>query len=135
MKQWVSYLSVLFIMSSCIRWGHESRFVRFDGYTMVGDGNDNDSTFFIVSYRNKCKSWLGEPYCRMVIKDTTGKLFGSGLYSNSETIQDVEPLTDFSFKFYADNFTFTDEVGKVKFYLSWTNGKGKTAVRRHVDYE
>lgn len=128
------FVPILLAISSCIRWGHESKFVRFDGYELVGDGNDNDSTFFIVSYRNKCESWLGAPYCRMVIKDTSGKIFGSGLYSQSEVIPDVAPKTNFSIKLYAENFQFTDEVGKVKFYLSWTNGKGKNSVRRHVEY-
>lgn len=125
-------MCVLYLASSCVRWGAESRYVKFDGYELVGDGNNDDSTFFEIKYRNNSDTSLRGPYLRMVIKDTSGKFFKPILYSHSDNHPDVPAHSEVVYRYYAKDFTFTGATGKKKFFYSWTNSKGKSSVRRSV---
>lgn len=128
---------ILFLVSvfvtACLHKGAESKQVKFYGYDLVGDGNNNDSTFFELRYENKSSIPLKEPYLRMVIKDTSDKIFKHILYSESQNLADIPAHTPFTVYFYAENFQFSAAVEKAKFYLSWTNSKGKKSIRRSIE--
>lgn len=130
------YFSILLagILTSCIKWGNGSKNVKFEDYQLVGDGNDNDSTFFEVEYFNKGNDSILEPLCKITIKDTTDKLIKKTLYSNSQEINFVAPHQSFYFHIYAGDFQLTSEVGKLKFILLWKNKKGKTSGVRKIIY-
>lgn len=122
----------LLLLAACIRKGTESKYVKFKGYQLIGDGNDNDSTFFELRYENKSDQPLKEPYIRMVIKDTSAKMFKPILFSDSKNFEDVGAKQYFNIYFYAKGYQFSAETGKMKFYLEWTNSKGKRSFRRAV---
>lgn len=126
---------LLLVLSSCIAMGKGSRKVKYDNYFLVGDGNDNDSSFFFVYFKNKSDYPLVNPDLSMTIKDTTNKMISKTLYSSYTTFADVPAHTDFYVKVYAEDFYFSDEVGKIKLLLSWTNKKGKNSFRRRIVYE
>ena len=134
MKQLLLFFLTAILITSCIRKGKESKYVKFHGYQLVTDGNNGDSVFFELRYENKSDYPLKEPYCRMVIKDTSDKIFKPILFSDSDNLPEVPAHTWFNVYFYSDGFQFTNDVGKVKCYLSWTNSKGKRSFRRSVDY-
>lgn len=134
MKLVVLITAILVVLGSCIHKGKESKYVKFHGYQLVTDGNNGDSVFFELRYENKSDYPLKEVYCRMAIKDTSDKIFKHILFSDSDNLPDVPAHTWFNVYFYSDGFQFTDAVGKVKCYLSWTNSKGKTSFRRSVEY-
>jgi hypothetical protein len=134
MKQFIlSSLLLCFVVTSCIHKGRESKYVKFKGYQLVTDGNNGDSVFFELHYENKSDYPLKEPFCRMVIKDTSDKMFKPILFSDSKVFADVPAHSHFYVYFYSKGFEFSDAVGKVKCYLSWTNSKGKNAFRRSVE--
>jgi hypothetical protein len=56
------------------------------------------------------------------------------LFSASLNLDDQPAQHAFNVLFYADNFQFSDNVGKAKCYLSWTNSKGHRSIRRKVEY-
>jgi hypothetical protein len=122
------------VFTSCFHKGAQSKYVKFHGYSLVGDGNDNDSSFFRLDYENKSDYPLKAPYVRMVIKDTSSKLFKPILFSDSKNLDDIPSHTSFSVWFFSDGFQFSSAVGKVKCYLSWTNSNGKRSIRRTVEY-
>lgn len=124
-----------FMLVACVKWGKGSKHVSFEGYQLVGDGNDNDSTFFEVHYKNKGNDSLINTYCRMVVKDTTSKLFKGTLFSDSNKGIGVSPRSDFYYYFYAADYNPSSDVGKVKFYLSWTNPKDRRSGVRKIIYE
>jgi hypothetical protein len=128
----LTFLIALLLLAACIRKGAESKYVKFKGYQLVGDGNNNDSTFFKLTYENKSEHPLKEPYIRMVIKDTSAKMFKPILFSDSRNFEDVGAKQYFDIYFYAKGFQFSSETGKLKFYLEWTNSKGKRSFRRAV---
>ncbi|MCC6701638.1 MAG: hypothetical protein IT221_08940 [Fluviicola sp.] len=132
MKLILMLLSFLLLASSCFRWGAESKYLKFRDYEQVGDGNNNDSSFFIVKYENIGDYAIVDPYLRMTIKDTSSKWFRFPMFSESGTFPTIPPHSTAEMEFYADNFQFTDAVGKIKFYFSWTNSKGKSSGRRSV---
>lgn len=132
MKHSVLLLFLVFLAAACIRKGAESKYVKFKGYQLIGDGNDNDSTFFELRYENKSEHPLVDPYIRMVIKDTSSKVFKPILFSDSRNFEDVGAKQYFNVCFYAKGFQFSSETGKMKFYLEWTNSKGKRSFRRAV---
>lgn len=134
MKAIVFTAAILLVLGSCIHKGKESKYVKFHGYQLVTDGNNGDSVFFELRYENKSDVPLKDPYCRMAIKDTSDKIFKHILFSDSKNFEDVPAHTWFNVYFYSDGFQFSDEVGKVKCYLSWTNSKGKRSIRRSVEY-
>jgi hypothetical protein len=109
--------------------------VKYDGYYLTGDGNNDDSTFFMVSFKNKSDYPLVEPDLLMTIKDTTGKWLSGTMFSSLVYFEDQAAHSNFTVKVYAEGFTFSDEVGKIKFLLSWTNKKGKNSFRRRIVYE
>lgn len=127
----MSFLLIV-LVTGCVRWGAESRYVKFDGYELVGDGNNNDSAFFEIHYINSSDTILGTPYLRMVIKDTSGKFFKPILFSKSANHPDVPPHSNVTYRYYAKHFMFSERTGKIKFYYSWKNSKGKTSVRRSI---
>lgn len=127
-------LSATVLATACIHKGAESKQVKFLGFDLVGDGNNNDSTFFELRYENKSSIPLKEPYLRMVIKDTSDKVFKHILYSESQNLPDIAAHSPFTVYFYAENFQYSAKVGKTKFYLSWTNSKGKKSIRRKVEF-
>ena len=130
------YLSFfLLVLTSCIALGKGSHKVKYSSYALVGDGNNNDSSFFIVHFKNKSEYPLLEPNLIMTIKDTSSKMLKHTLFSSSTDFEDVPAHTDFYVKVYAKDFYFTDEVGKIKLLLGWTNKKGKTSFRRRIVYE
>jgi hypothetical protein len=131
MKLLSLFLSLL-LLAACIRKGAESKYVKFKGYQLIGDGNDNDSTFFELTYENKSDQPLKEPYIRMVIKDTSAKMFKPILFSDSKNFEDVGAKQYFNIYFYSKGYQFSAETGKMKFYLEWTNSKGKRSFRRAV---
>lgn len=135
MKNVFCFAVFALVLTSCIAIGKGSHKVKYSSYALVGDGNDNDSSFFIVNFKNKSEYPLLEPNLMMTIKDTSGKMLKHTLFSNSVDFEDVQAHTDFSVKLYAKDFYFTDEVGKVKLLLDWTNKKGKTSFRRRIVYE
>ena len=135
MKNLYYFAFFLLVLTSCIALGKGSHKVKYSSYALIGDGNNNDSSFFIVNFKNKSEYPLLEPNLVMTIKDTSSKMIKHSLFSNSATFDDVAAHTDFSVKLYAKDFYFTDEVGKVKLLLSWTNQKGKSSFRRRIVYE
>jgi hypothetical protein len=136
MKQLIFCALILsIVVTGCLHKGAQSKYVKCYGYSLVGDGNNNDSSFFRLSYENKSGSPLKEPFVRMVIKDTTDKFFKPILFSDSKSFPDVPAHSSFTVDFYSKNFEFSNEVGKVKLYLSWTNSKGRNSIRRKVEYE
>lgn len=130
--KYYAYIICVLVLSSCIRWGAQSKYVKFDGYELVGDGNDNDSSFFEIKYRNNSDTLLRGPYLRMVIKDTSRKFFKPILYSHADNHPDVPAHSEVVYRYYAKGFTYTGSTGKKKFFYSWTNSKGKSSVRRSV---
>lgn len=126
---------ILFGLSACYHRGADSKYVTYDYYELVDDGNNGDSSFFKVYYKNESDYPLKSAWLRMTIKDTSSKLIKSTLFSDIKDLPEIPAKTNFKVVFYADNFQFGDNVGKLKFYLSWKNHKGKTSVRRVVDYE
>ena len=125
-------LSVIICCTSCFRWGAESKYLKFREYEHVSDGNNNDSSFFVVTYENIGDFQITDPYLRMTIKDTSSKLFRFPMYSESGTFPSIPPHSSAELSFYADNFQFTDAVGKIKLYFSWTNSKGRSSGRRSI---
>lgn len=134
MKQLLPFFVLAFLAVSCLHKGKESKYVKFHGYQLVGDGNNNDSAFFELRYENKSSVPLKAPYCRISIKDTSDKFFKPILFSDAKNFEDVPAHTWFNVYFYSDGFQFSNAVGKVKCYLSWTNSKGKRSIRRAVEY-
>jgi hypothetical protein len=126
---------IVFVLSACIAKGKGSHKVKYDGYYLTGDGNNDDSTFFMVSFKNKSDYPLVEPDLLMTIKDTTGKWLSGTMFSSLVYFEDQAAHSNFTVKVYAEGFTFSDEVGKIKFLLSWTNKKGKNSFRRRIVYE
>ncbi len=128
-------LILVLALSSCIALGKGSRKVKYDSYALIGDGNDNDSSFFMVYFKNKSDYPLIEPNLSVSVKDTSDKMFKKSLFYNDVDFEDVAAHTDFVVKVYAKDFYFTDEVGKIKLILDWTNKKGKNSFRRRIVYE
>lgn len=133
-KTFYFWILIAGMLTSCIKWGNGSKFIKFEDYQLVGDGNNNDSTFFEVEYFNKGNDSILEPLCSITIKDTTDKLIKKTLYSNSQEISFVPPHQSFYFYIYAEDFQLTSEVGKLKFILLWKNKKGKTSGVRKIIY-
>lgn len=135
----IVYILAFFILavslSACIAMGKGSHKVKYDGYYLSGDGNDNDSAFFYVSFKNKSDYPLVEPNLMVTVKDTSDKTFKKTIWTGDTTFADQAANSNFTVKLYAEDFYFTDEVGKVKFFLSWTNKKGKGSFRRRIVYE
>lgn len=128
-------LSTLIALSACFHRGADSKHVKYDYYELVNDGNNGDSSFFKVYYKNESNYPLKSAWLKMTIKDTSSKMFKSTLFSDLQDLPEIPAKTNFKVVFYAKDFQFGDNVGKLKFYLSWKNHKGKTAVRRVVDYQ
>jgi len=126
---------VLLVLSACIAKGKGSRKVKYDGYYLSGDGNDNDSSFFYVSFKNKSDYPLIEPDLLMTVKDTSSKMISKTLFSSLVYFEDQAANSNFSVKVYAEDYTPSSEVGKIKFLLSWTNKKGRNSFRRRIVYE
>lgn len=131
-KSFAFLLFFNFMLVSCFHRGDESKYVKFDFYELATDGNDGDSNFFYLHFKNNSNHTLKDPYLRMVIKDTSSKIFKPRLFSDSETFTEIPANTAFTAAFYAGSFQFGDDVGKIKIYLSWTNHKGKKGVRRVI---
>ena len=134
MKKSLFAIAALIILSGCYHRGAESKYVKFDSYELVGDGNNGDSNFFHVYYHNESDYPLKAPWLSMTIKDTSSKMFKHTLFSAAKDLPDIEANTNFVVTFYAEDFQFSDNVGKLKFMLRWKNHKGRTSVRREVDY-
>ena len=122
------------LSTGCVRKGLESKYVKLESHQLVGDGNNNDSNFFQIRYTNQSPNPIADPYLRMAIKDTSSKLFKKTLYSESKNFPTIPANTYFTVLLYADDFQYYDLVGKTKFFLSWTNSEGKTAIRRSIRY-
>lgn len=135
MKNVIYLLVFVLALSSCIAIGKGSHKVKYDSYALVGDGNDNDSSFFMVYFKNKSDYPLIDPNLSVNVKDTSNKMFKATLFYNDVDFDDVAAKTDFVVKVYAKDFYFTDEVGKIKLILDWTNKKGKNSFRRRIVYE
>lgn len=127
-----SYILVALFLDGCFHYGSGSKYVKFDSYVLASDGNNGDSNFFYVTYKNKGPEPLKNPYLRMVIKDTSDKIFKKILFSDSRIFSEVPGHSDFTIKFFAGNYIPGNDVGKVKFYLEWTNKKGKKSVKRTI---
>lgn len=134
MKKLTLFISCLLLLVSCIKWGNGSKHVKYIDYQLVGDGNNNDSTFFEVHYQNKGDDTLKEPVCSMNVKDTVDKMIKNTLFYSSVNGADVMPHSDFYYYFYSEGFNISSEVGKIKFLLLWTNKKGKTSGHRRIVY-
>lgn len=126
---------MLLVLSACIAKGKGSRKVKYDGYYLSGDGNDNDSSFFYVSFKNKSDYPLIEPDLLMTVKDTSSKMISKTLFSSLVYFEDQAANSNFTVKVYAEDYTPSSEVGKIKFLLSWTNKKGRNSFRRRIVYE
>lgn len=134
MKFILLFLLSSFLLGACIKYGQGSKYVKFVDYQLVGDGNDNDSTFFEVHYKNKGDDTLKEPLCSMNVKDTVDKMVKNTLFYSSVNGADVMPHSDFYYYFYSENFNISSEVGKIKFLLVWTNDKNKDSFVRRIVY-
>lgn len=130
----IAIACILLSLTGCFHHGADSKYVKYDSYELACDGNDCDSNYFYLNFRNNGSEPLKSPYVRFVIKDTSDKMFKPILFSDSKTINDIPPYTSFTIKLYAGNFQLSSEVGKSKVYFSWTNKKGKKSVRRSVSY-
>lgn len=131
----ISLFILLLTMSACYHRGAESKHVKYDSYELVNDGNNGDSSFFKIYYQNTSDYPLKSAWMRLTIKDTSSKIFKSTLFSDAKDLPEIPAKTNFTVVFYAKDFQFGDEVGKLKFYLTWENHKGKKSVRRVVDYQ
>src|SRR6218665_3053382 len=132
MKYLCGSFLLLLVLSACIAKGKGSHKVKYSGYYLTGDGNDDDSTFFMVSFKNKSDYPLVKPDLMMTIKDTSSKMISKTLFSSVVYFEDQAANSDFTVKVYAEGFTFSSEVGKIKFLLSWTNPKGRISFRRRI---
>lgn len=134
MKKIILFCVIAFL-ASCIGIGKESSKVKFVEYYQVSDGNDNDSTFLVVVYKNKSDIPVENPSIVVTVKDTvTGKLFKNTLKSYSQSLPTQSAKSHFSFKIYTEDFDFNSpEVDKLKFILTWTNSNGKMSLRRYID--
>lgn len=121
------------MLTACVKLGNGSKNVKFLGCLRVDDGNNGDSTFFKVSYRNKGDEILKNANCDITIKDTSSTLFKSTLFSSSSNNIDAQPHSDFYFYIYSKDFTESNAVGKSKFLLTWTNKKGRQSLVRYVE--
>ncbi|MES2798634.1 MAG: hypothetical protein V4638_01340 [Bacteroidota bacterium] len=134
MRFFTSALLLLLIFTSCVKFGKGSKYVKYIDYQLVGDGNNNDSTFFEVHYKNRGDDTLKEPLCSMNVKDTVDKTIKNTLFYSSVNGADVMPNSDFYYYFYSEGFNISSEVGKIKFLLIWTNEKNKNSVVRRIVY-
>lgn len=134
MKRLITILLPALLAASCLHKGAESKYVKFMGCTLVSDGNNNDSSFFKIDYENKSDQPLKDPFVRMVIKDTSDKMFKPILFSASDNLDDIPAHTAFTVSFYSEGFQYSDATGKTKYYLSWTNSNGKRSIRRRVEH-
>ena len=135
MKYCFAPFLLLLALSACIAKGKGSHKVKYDGYYLSGDGNDNDSNFFYVSFKNKSDYPLVKPDLLMTIKDTSNKMIAHTLFSSLVYFEDQAANSNFTVKVYAEDYTPSSEVGKIKFLLSWTNKKGRNSFRRRIVYE
>lgn len=135
MKPFLSLLLLFTLLNvGCVRKGLESKYVKLESQQLVSDGNNNDSNFFEIRYTNQSPNPITDPYLRMAIKDTSSKFFKKTLYSESKNFPTVPANTNFTVLLYAEDFQYSDVVGKTKFFLSWTNSEGKTSIRRSIRY-
>lgn len=133
------YIKILFIcfvslLTSCIRHGAESVDVKFKSYEFYPAYSTLDTSYYLVSYENKSDEILKNPYLRISVKDTSDKVFKKIIFSDSKNFNSVNPNSSFTVKFNVTNDIDFTKVGKIKFFLSWTNSKNKTSVRRTIRY-
>ncbi len=134
MGKWIFWLAMPFVLTSCFRWGAESKYLKFRDYALVGDGNNDDSTFFAVTYENLGDYEVTTPYLRVVVKDTARNMlmFRRILFSEGANYATIPPHQQMTYYVYAKRFRMTDNAGKIKFFFSWENYKGKNSGRRSV---
>lgn len=127
-------LFTLIVLSSCYKRGADSKKVRLWSFDVVSDGNNGDSTFFYVEIKNENDVPLKDPRLDFVVKDTSNKWLFGRLFSDYQHLPEIAPQSTYQHYIYAGDFQITDEVGKVKIRLDWTNSKGKNSVRRYVEH-
>jgi hypothetical protein len=127
--------STFLLLSACYKRGADSKKVRLWSFDVVSDGNNGDSTFFYVEIRNENDVPLIDPKLDFVIKDTTSKWLFGRLFSDYQNLPEIAPQSTYQHYIYAGDFQITDEVGKVKIRLDWTNSKGKNSVIRYVEHQ
>jgi len=128
--KWIFVACLPFLLTSCFRWGAEAKYLKFRDYDLVGDGNNNDSTFFAVTYENLGEHEVTTPYLRVVVKDTTRGIWKRNLYSEASNYATIPARQQITYSIYAKQFQMTDRAGKIKFFISWKNYKGKNSGRR-----
>lgn len=134
MMKWIYVACLPLLLTSCFRWGAEAKYLKFRDYDLVGDGNNNDSTFFAVTYENLSEYEVTNPYLRVVVKDTTRNilLFKRILFSEGANYATIPAHQQMTYYIYAKQFQLTDRADKIKFFISWENYKGKNSGRRSV---
>ncbi|MFY7989462.1 MAG: hypothetical protein ACOVO3_01940 [Fluviicola sp.] len=130
MIKWIFVACLPLLLTSCFRWGAEAKYLKFRDYDLVGDGNNNDSTFFAVTYENTGEYEVTTPYLRVVVKDTASGIWKRNLYSEASSYATIPAHQQMTYYIYAKQFQMTDRAGKIKFFISWKNYKGKNSGRR-----
>jgi hypothetical protein len=130
MNKWILFAILPLLMTSCFRWGAEAKYLKFRDHGMVDDGNNSDSAFFMVTYENLGEYPVTTPYLRVVVKDTTSGIFKRILFSEGANYATIPAHQQMTYYIYAKNFQLTDRAGKIKFFISWENYKGKNSGRR-----
>ncbi len=123
-----------YFLVSCVKYGEDKKKVKLSNYQLIGDGNNDDSTFFYFSITNENSHELKDPYLRMVAKDTSDKILFSTLFRETEELPNIPANSTYSHSIYTEKFEINDEVGKIKVKLEWTNSKNKNSFIRKVYY-
>ncbi len=121
------------LLVSCYKRGPESKGVRLWSYDLVGDGNNNDSTYFHISIKNENAVPLTDPNLKFVVKDTSSKILFSTLFRDDQNIQSIPAYSTYDHYIFTNGFQINDEVGKVKIRFEWTNSEGSNSIRRYVE--
>lgn len=126
-------LIVTFSVSSCIRHGAESRYVKYQHFTYNPAIFVGDTSYYLVTYKNKSAFPLIAPSVKITVKDTAqGLVFFKTLYRGYKYLDTVADSTEFSVRFNVLKEFDQASINKIKFVLYWTNSEGKRSFRRSV---
>ena len=133
MKFYVKICILSIILSSCIRYGAESRYVKYQHFTYNPAISVGDTSYYLVTYTNKSAFPLITPSLSITVKDTAkGIVFLHTLYRGHKNLDTIPDSTEFSVRFNVLKEFDQAKIHKIKFKLYWTNSEGKRSFRRSV---
>ena len=128
-----SIVIVTILASSCIRHGAQSRYVKYQSFSYNPAVFVGDTSYYLITYKNKSAFPLIEPVLNITVKDTVkGIVFYRTLYRGHKELADIPDSTEFSVRFNVLKEFDQASINKIKFKLHWTNSEGKRSFRRSV---